>query len=115
MHTATSRDGTTIAYDREGDSDPLVLVPGAFSYRRYPGQVKLAGLLAARFTVYCYDRRGRGDSGGTKPYAVEREIEDLAAVIDAAGGAVNAPVIADTLTEFLTGPNNTARTGGHHA
>ena len=89
MYTTTSRDGTTIAYDREGDGDPLVLVPGAFSYRRYPGQVKLAGLLAARFTVYSYDRRGRGDSGDTKPYAVEREIEDLAAVIDAAGGHVH--------------------------
>jgi pimeloyl-ACP methyl ester carboxylesterase len=86
MHTTTSRDGTTIAYDREGDGDPLVLVPGAFSYRRYPGQVKLAALLAARFTVYSYDRRGRGESGAAKPYAVEREIEDLAAVINAAGG-----------------------------
>jgi len=86
MHTTTSRDGTTVAYVSEGDGDPLVLVPGAFSYRRYPGLVKLAGPLAARFTVYSYDRRGRGDSGDTKPYAVEREIEDLAAVIDAAGG-----------------------------
>ena len=43
MHTTASRDATTIAYDREGDGDPLILVPGAFSYRRYPGQVKLAG------------------------------------------------------------------------
>jgi pimeloyl-ACP methyl ester carboxylesterase len=86
MHTTTSRDGTTVAYVSEGHGDPLVLVPGAFSYRRYPGLVKLAGPLAARFTVYSYDRRGRGDSGDTKPYAVEREIEDLAAVIDAAGG-----------------------------
>ena len=86
MHTTTSRDGTTIAYDREGDGDPLVLVPGAFSYRRYPGLVKLAGLLAARFTVYSYDRRGRGDSGDTEPYVVEREIEDLAAVIAHVGG-----------------------------
>jgi pimeloyl-ACP methyl ester carboxylesterase len=86
MPTTTSRDGTVIAYDRQGDGDPLVLVPGAFGYRRYPPQVKLAGLLAARFTVYSYDRRGRFDSGDTKPYAVEREIEDLAAVIDTAGG-----------------------------
>src|ERR1700722_18263063 len=85
MQTTASRDGTIIAYDREGEGDPLVLVPGAFGYRRYPGQVKLAGLLAARFTVYSYDRRGRGDSGDAKPYAVEREIEDLAAVINAAG------------------------------
>jgi pimeloyl-ACP methyl ester carboxylesterase len=86
MHTITSRDGTTIAFDREGDGDPLVLVGGAFSYRRYPGQVKLAGLLATHFTVYSYDRRGRGDSGDANPYAVEREIDDLAAMISAAGG-----------------------------
>jgi pimeloyl-ACP methyl ester carboxylesterase len=64
----------------------VVLVAGAFSYRRYPGQVKLADLLSARFTVYNYDRRGRGDSGDTQPYAIEREIEDLAAIIGAAGG-----------------------------
>jgi pimeloyl-ACP methyl ester carboxylesterase len=86
MHTVTSPDGTTIAYDRTGTGEPLVLVGGAFSYRRFPGQVKLADLLSARFTVYSYDRRGRGDSGDTAPYAVKREIEDLAAVIDAAGG-----------------------------
>jgi pimeloyl-ACP methyl ester carboxylesterase len=86
MRTTNSRDGTTIAYDRDGEGDPLVLVAGAFSYRRYPGQVKLARLLAAHFTVYSYDRRGRGDSGDTSPYAIEREIEDLAAVISAAGG-----------------------------
>jgi pimeloyl-ACP methyl ester carboxylesterase len=86
MHTITSRDGTTIAFDREGDGDPLVLVGGAFSYRRYPGQVKLAGLLATHFTVYSYDRRGRGDSGDANPYAIEREIDDLAAMISAAGG-----------------------------
>ena len=86
METVTSADGTTIAYDRTGSGDPVVLVGGAFSYRRYPGQVKLADLLSARFTVYSYDRRGRGDSGDTAPYAIEREIEDLAAVIGAAGG-----------------------------
>ena len=86
MNTVTSADGTVIAYDRTGSGEPLVLVGGAFSYRRYPGQVKLAGLLSDRFTVYSYDRRGRGDSGDTAPYAVEREIEDLAAVIGAAGG-----------------------------
>src|SRR5579871_5400919 len=86
MHTVTSADGTTIAYDRTGAGDPVVLVAGAFSYRRYPGQVKLAELLSARFTVYNYDRRGRGDSGDTPPYAIEREIEDLAAMIGAAGG-----------------------------
>jgi pimeloyl-ACP methyl ester carboxylesterase len=86
MSTVTSADGTVIAYDRTGTGEPLVLVSGAFSYRRYPGQVKLAELLSAGFTVYNYDRRGRGDSGDTAPYAVGREIEDLAAIIGAAGG-----------------------------
>ncbi len=84
--TVTSPDGTSIAVDCFGAGDPLVLVGGAFSYRRYPGQVKLARLLASRFTVYSYDRRGRGDSGDTAPYSVSREIDDLATVIGAAGG-----------------------------
>jgi pimeloyl-ACP methyl ester carboxylesterase len=86
MNTITSADGTTIAYDRMGAGDPLILIGGAFSYRKYPGQIKLARLLASRWTVYSYDRRGRGDSGDSGDYAVEREIEDLAAVIEAAGG-----------------------------
>ena len=86
MNTVTSADGTTIAYDRSGAGAPVVMVAGAFSYRRYPGQVKLAELLSERFTVYNYDRRGRGDSGDTPPYSVQREIEDLAAVIGAASG-----------------------------
>ena len=60
MHTITAADGTTIAYDRTGTGEPLILIGGAFSYRRFPGQVKLAQLLSARFTVYSYDRRGRG-------------------------------------------------------
>ena len=86
MDTIRSLDGTAIAFDRSGTGESLVLVGGAFSYRRYPGQVKLAELLAERFTVYSYDRRGRGDSGDTPPYAPGREIEDLTAVIGAAGG-----------------------------
>ncbi|MFE0024472.1 alpha/beta fold hydrolase [Amycolatopsis sp. NPDC059021] len=86
MHTAISRDGTKIAYDRTGDGPALILVSGAFGYRTFPGLVELAGLLAGRFTVYNYDRRGRGDSGDTAPYSPEREIEDLQAVVDAAGG-----------------------------
>lgn len=86
MDTIRSLDGTAIAYDRSGSGEPVVLVGGAFSYRRYPGLVKLAELLSERFTVYSYDRRGRGDSGDTPPYGVDREIEDLAAVISAAGG-----------------------------
>jgi pimeloyl-ACP methyl ester carboxylesterase len=84
METVTSKDGTRIAYDRTGHGRPVILVAGAFSYRKFPGQVKLAGLLSQHFTVFSYDRRGRGDSGDTPPYQVEREIEDLEAVIGAA-------------------------------
>lgn len=86
MNTVTSKDGTKIAYDKVGQGPALILVAGAFSYRKFPGQVQLANLLSERFTVYNYDRRGRGDSGDTKPYAIKREIEDLEAMIDEAGG-----------------------------
>jgi len=87
MNVFRSRDGTGIAFDRLGGSLPIVLVGGPFGYRTFPELRQLAEYLAARFTVVNYDRRGRGDSGDTAPYAVEREIEDLEAVIDAVGGA----------------------------
>jgi pimeloyl-ACP methyl ester carboxylesterase len=87
MNTVTSKDGTTIAYDRVGHGPPLIVVGGAFSYRGFKGVVQLAEMLSGQFTVINYDRRGRGDSGDTSPYAVEREIEDLDAVIAAAGGS----------------------------
>ncbi|HEY6541961.1 MAG TPA: alpha/beta hydrolase [Ktedonobacteraceae bacterium] len=87
MKTVISRDGTQIAYDQVGQGPAVILVAGAFSYRKYPASVQLADLLAPHFTVFNYDRRGRGDSGDTKPYAVEREIEDMQALIDAAGGS----------------------------
>ncbi|MCE5173604.1 alpha/beta hydrolase [Paenibacillus profundus] len=64
-----------------------MLVAGAFSYRKFPAQVQLANLLSAHYTVYNYDRRGRGDSGDTQPYATQREKEDLQAIIDEAGGS----------------------------
>jgi pimeloyl-ACP methyl ester carboxylesterase len=80
----TSADGTEIAFDRIGDGPALILVGGAFNDRQSPAA--LAELLSQSFSVYTYDRRGRGDSGFTEPYAVEREIEDLQAVIEAAGG-----------------------------
>jgi len=86
MKTATSKDGTTIAYDQTGNGPPLVLVDGALNSRVFGLNGPLAAILANRFTVVTYDRRGRGDSGDTPPYAVQREIEDLAAVIDATGG-----------------------------
>ena len=80
-----SRDGTRIVYDSFGDGPPLVLVVGAFNER--PTGEPLARCLASQFTVYNYDRRGRGASGDTLPYSVHREIEDLAALIDRAGGS----------------------------
>ena len=81
----TSSDGTTIAFDRSGDGPAVVLVSGALGNRMSNAQ--LAALLAPHFTVFNYDRRGRGDSGDTAPYAVEREIEDLEAVVNETGGS----------------------------
>ena len=85
MIEVTSTDGTTIGFDRLGDGPPVVLVCGGSTSRS--ANAPLARLLAERFTVFNYDRRGRGDSGDTPPYAVEREVEDLDAVIAAAGGS----------------------------
>lgn len=79
-----SRDGTELAYTRAGHGPAVILVSGAMSAGATVAP--LAGLLADRFTVLWYDRRGRGESGDTAPYAVQREVEDLAALIDAAGG-----------------------------
>src|SRR5215203_500196 len=85
MDTVTSKDGTTIAFDRLGDGPPVILVCGGSTDRM--ANAPLAELLAEHFTVFNYDRRGRGDSGDAAPYAVEREVEDLDAVIDAGGGS----------------------------
>jgi pimeloyl-ACP methyl ester carboxylesterase len=84
MHV-TSKDGTRIAYEKSGKGPALLLVTGALSNRA--GNAELVQLLAPHFTVFSYDRRGRGDSTDTQPYAVKREIEDLEALIDAAGGS----------------------------
>ncbi|WP_438028642.1 alpha/beta fold hydrolase [Sorangium sp. So ce233] len=85
MKKTTSRDGTTIAFDQTGQGAPVILVLGAFNDRTTG--VPLAAYLARRFTVLAYDRRGRGDSGDAATYAIDREVEDLDAVIQAAGGA----------------------------
>jgi pimeloyl-ACP methyl ester carboxylesterase len=80
----TSKDGTKIAYDQSGEGPAIVLALGAFNDRA--DGAPLARFLAAHFTVINYDRRGRGESGDTAPYGVEREIEDLEALIATAGG-----------------------------
>ena len=87
MDTVMSKDGTTIAYERTGAGPPLVIVDGALSSRTFGPSAAQSARLADQFTVYTYDHRGRGESTDTQPYAVEREIEDLAAVIGAAGGS----------------------------
>ena len=83
--TVKSADGSTIAYETMGTGPVLIVVGGAFSTRQSAGRI--ASVLAANYRVYAYDRRGRGASTDTKPYAVEREIEDLAALVEAAGGS----------------------------
>jgi pimeloyl-ACP methyl ester carboxylesterase len=80
-----SRDGTRIAHDKWGSGPAVIVVGGALSDRS--GSSELGQLLAGHFTVYSYDRRGRGDSTDTKPYSVKREIEDIEALIDSAGGS----------------------------
>ena len=86
MEQVLSSDGTAIVFDRTGDGPPLILVGGALQHRAVDTSTsRLAALLAPRLTVFHYDRRGRGDGGDTAPYAVEREIEDLGALIDEAG------------------------------
>src|SRR3954452_13937951 len=85
--TVASEDGTSIAYDRRGEGAAVILVAGALCARLSWSGPHLAQLLAPQFAVYNYDRRGRGDSGDTQPYAVAREIEDIDALIAAAGGS----------------------------
>jgi pimeloyl-ACP methyl ester carboxylesterase len=87
MPKVHSSDGTTIAFERFGEGPPVILVVGAFNEQSTGAP--LATFLAQHFTVFNYDRRGRGESGDTTPYAVEREVEDLAALIAEAGGSAS--------------------------
>ena len=86
MKKVTSNDGTEIVYDKRGEGPAVILVDGALCHRSFGPMPQLSELLSPNFTVYNYDRRGRGESGDTQPYALEREIEDLEALIDEAGG-----------------------------
>ena len=89
MQTTRSQDGTTLAYDVYGSGPALIYITGATCFRSFKPILKDAKTFAQEFTVYNYDRRGRGDSGDTRPYAMEREVEDVEAMIDAAGGNAN--------------------------
>jgi len=84
MNTVTSKDGTKIAYDKTGHGPAVIHVAGAMGTRSF-GFPDHARLLDSHFTVYTYDRRGRGESTDTKPFAVEREVEDIEALINEAG------------------------------
>ncbi len=85
METVVSKDGTSIAYDKSGNGPPIILVSAGSADSQ--SNLGLANVLAPDFTVFNYERRGRGASGDTPPYAVDREIEDIDAVVDAAGGS----------------------------
>ncbi|MGH2968161.1 MAG: alpha/beta fold hydrolase [Solirubrobacteraceae bacterium] len=85
----TSKDGSRIAYDRLGSGPAVILVGGALGYRKFNKMEELAKLLAERCTVINYDRRGRGDSTEAGPFALEREIEDIQALIEAEGGSAS--------------------------
>jgi pimeloyl-ACP methyl ester carboxylesterase len=87
LRTTSSDDGTPIGFEQTGHGPPLVIVDGAMCYRGSGPSADLAAALASEFTVFSYDRRGRGESGDNPPYAVEREIEDLGAVIAEAEGS----------------------------
>jgi pimeloyl-ACP methyl ester carboxylesterase len=87
MSILTSKDGTAIAFDKQGQGPAVILVDGAMCYRNAGPMTPLAALLETDFTVFTYDRRGRGESSDTLPFAVEREIEDIEALIKEAGGS----------------------------
>ena len=90
MRTVTSNDGTTIAFDQSGVGPALILVGGLFEQRAMDSetsQLAASPSLGRHFSVIHYDRRGRGDSGDTQPYAVAREVEDIEALINVVGGS----------------------------
>jgi pimeloyl-ACP methyl ester carboxylesterase len=89
VNVINSKDGTQIVHEQRGDGPALLVVDGALSTRMSGSKAELVDLLAPEFSVYCYDRRGRGGSGNTLPYAVEREIEDIEVLIDEAGGVAS--------------------------
>lgn len=89
MKKVKSKDGTSIAFSLSGRGEPLIMIDGAFCRRTFGPMEKIAPYLVNDATVICYDRRGRGDSGDSTTYSVEREIEDIDALIREVGGQVN--------------------------
>ena len=87
MNRVISKDGTAIAYEKLGSGFPLILVDGALCYRSFGPMPKFASLLSNHFSVYMYDRRGRGESTDAAGYSADREVDDIEALIAAAGGS----------------------------
>lgn len=87
MNRVISKDGTEIAYEKKGTGPAVILVDGALGYRALGFNQPLVDRLSQHFTVYNYDRRGRGESTNSKPFAIEREVEDIDALINSAGGS----------------------------
>lgn len=127
--TVTSRDGTVIAYERTGSGPAIIVVDGAMCSRAFGAMPKLGPFLQRHFTLFAYDRRGRGSSGDTQPYDKVREIEDLEAILQAAGGsasvlglssgaalALEAAASGLNITKLaLYEPPYMVNDGGHHA
>jgi pimeloyl-ACP methyl ester carboxylesterase len=84
-----SEDGTAVAFEKTGGGPPVILVDGALSYREFGPSRPLAAELSRRFTVFTYERRGRGESGDTAPFSLEREVEDIKALVHEAGGSAH--------------------------
>src|SRR6185369_9565420 len=109
MPSVISKDGTRIAYDQRGAGPAVILVDGATGHRAFSGMPRLAELLAPHFTAIAFDRRGRGESSDTPPYAVAREAEDIEALIQAAGGSayvygISSGACLSLETALLLGP-----------
>ena len=103
--TVRSKDDTPIAFSRTGSGPSLVFVDGALCYREFGPSKQIAAQLAPLYTVFTYDRRGRGESGNTLPYAIEREVEDLDAIIQAAGGSAFVLAISSGVALALEAAN----------
>ena len=109
MSHVISKDGTRIAYERLGSGPPVRLIDGALCSRTFGPRCNIAELLEQHFSVYVYDRRGRGESGDTQPYAKAREVEDIEALIAAAGGELCAVGVSSGAALALEAASSGAR------
>ncbi|MFF5207144.1 alpha/beta fold hydrolase [Streptosporangium sp. NPDC000396] len=105
MPKVTSKDGTQIAFDKRGRGPAVILVDGAFANRSFGPNGELAEAMAEHFTVFNYDRRGRNESGDTAPWAIEREIEDIEALVEEAGGSAHLYAISSGVPLALAAAN----------